>query len=310
MSGWRAGLIALALGGVVLAVGWVTTRDEPPSSSTTTIAGVENADVALACPAALQLACDGLAANLGTSRRGLPVGEIPADTLVINFAGDFPADLGAQLFARTPIAIAVWGERSATLEQACGTIDVGCLVENAGQTWEQLGGPGAWGTLLIGLADPTEGVADLEAWRLVAAASPPQGLGEWVRLREPEGGQLLANLVLFPSRADAVVATEAAIAGQLENARTRAGRLVVFYPDPGPFVAVAAYGQGRAAGNLAERLLAPDMQSLLGSLGLRPLTGEATNLLRDLGTPGSELPAVTEAEKPALISSWQALVGG
>lgn len=310
MSGWRAGLVALALGGLVLAIGWVATRDSSPSTSTTTLPGVENADVALACPPALQLACDGMAQVLGTSRSPLPQGAVPADTLVINFVGDLPAELAAQAFARTPIAFAVWGERAPNLERTCGAINVQCLVDNAGQTWEGLGGPATWGTMLIGLADPTEGIADLEAWRVVAGANPPAGFGEWVRLRAPEGGQLLADLVLFPSRADAVVASEAAIASQLENARARAGRLVVFYPDPGPYVAIAAYGEGRAARNLAERVLDQDIQELLGSLGLRPSAGEATNLLRDLGTPGSELPAVTEAEKPALISSWQSVVGG
>ncbi len=310
MSGWRAGLIALALGGLVLAIGWVVTRDTSSSTSTTTLPGGENADVALACPPALQLACDRLGQVLGTSRRSLPQGEIPADTLIIDFAGDMAAELAAQTFARSPVAIAVWGERAPTLERICGAIGVQCLVDNAGRTWDELGGPANWGTMLIGLADPTEGLADLEAWRLVAGANPPAGFGEWVRLKAPEGGQLLADLVLFPSRADAVVASEAAIASQLENARARAGRLVVFYPDPGPYLAIAAYGEGRAARNLAERLLDQDIQELLGSLGLRPSAGEATNLLRDLGTPGSELPAVTEAEKPALISSWQSVVGG
>lgn len=310
MSGWRAGLIALAVGGLVLGVGWVITRDGSPSASTTTVPGVENPDVALACPLALQLACDGLANALGTSRRPLPQGEIPDDTLVIDFAGDVAADLAAQTFARSPIAIAVWGERAPTLEDTCGAIEVQCLVDNAGQTWEELGGPSAWGTMLIGLADPTEGIADLEAWRLVAAANPPQGFGDWVRLRADDGGQLVADLVLFPSRADAVVTSEAAIASQMENARGRAGRLVVFYPDPGPYLAIAAYGEGRAVQNLIERLSTPDIQGLLGSLGLRPSTGDATNLLRDLGTPGSELPALTEPEKPALISSWQSVVGG
>ena len=256
------------------------------------------------------LACDGLAQVLGTSRRPLPVGNIPADTLVINFAGDIAPELAAQPFARSPVAIAMWGERSLTLERSCGAVDIQCLVENAGQGWDELGGPASWGTMLIGLADPTEGIADLEAWRLVAAANPPPGLSEWVRLRAPEGGQLLADLVLFPSRADAVVASEAAIASQLENARARAGRLVVYYPDPGPFLTISAYGEGRGARNLVERLLAADIQSLLGSLGLRPSTGEATNLLRDLGTPRSELPALTEAEKPGLISGWQSVVGG
>jgi hypothetical protein len=309
MSGWRAGLIALALGGLVLGIGWVVTRDGSPSVSTT-VPGVENPEIALACPSALQLACDSLAQVLGTSRRSLPTGEIPSDTLVINFAGDMAPELGAQAFARSPIAIAVWGERAPTLETICGAIVVECLVDNAGRTWKDLGGPATWGTLLVGLADPTEGIADLEAWRLVAAAGPPADLGEWVRLRAVDGGQLLADLVLFPSRADAVIASEVAIASQMENARARAGRLVVFYPDPAPFVVVGAHGEGRAARNLVDRLMAQDIQALLGSLGLRPLTGEATNLLRDRGTPGAELPAVTEAEKPALIASWQSLVGG
>lgn len=310
MSGWRAGFVAVAVGGLVLAIGWVVTRDGSPASSTTTVTGVENPDIALACPPALLLACDELAEVLGTSRRSLPTGEVPADTLVINFAGDLAPELAAQPFARTPVAIAMWGERSPTLERACGVVDIQCLVDNAGQTWDDLGGPANWGTMLLGLADPTEGVADLEAWRVVAAANPPPGLGEWVRLQAPEGGQLLADLVLFPSRADAVVATEAAIASQLENARARAGRLVVSYPDPGPFLTISAFGEGRGARNLVERLLSPEIQSLLGSLGLRPTTGEATDLLRDLGTPGAELPAATEAEKPGLISSWQSVVGG
>ena len=310
MSGWRAGFVALAIGGLVLAIGWVVTRDGSPSTSTTTVTGVENPDIALACPQALLLACDELARVLGTSRRLLATGEVPADTLVVNFAGDIAPELAAQPFARSPVAIAMWGERSPTLERSCGAVNIQCLVENAGQTWDDLGGPANWGTMLIGLADPTEGVADLEAWRLVANAGPPPDLGEWVRLRAPDGGQLVADLVLFPSRADAVVASEAAIASQLENARARAGRLVVFYPDPGPFLTIAAYGEGRGARSLVEQLLAPEIQSLLGSLGLRPLTGEATNLLRDLGTPGSELPATTDAEKPGLISGWQSVVGG
>jgi Bacterial extracellular solute-binding protein len=309
MSGWRAGLVALVVGGLVLAFGWVATRNGSPATSTT-VPGVENPDVALACPPALQLACDGLAQALGTSRRALPQGEVPADTVVVDFAGDISGELAAQPFARSPIAVAVWGERAPTLEEACEVIDVDCLVANAGETWEDLGGPATWGTMLLGLADPTEGIADLEAWRLVAAANPGPELREWVRLRAPEGGQLLADMVLFPSRADAVVTSEAAIASQMENARARAGRLVVFYPDPAPFLQIAAHGEGRGAQDIVERLLSEDIQALLGSLGLRPLTGEATNLLRDLGTPGAEMPAVPEADKPALISGWQSVVGG
>lgn len=308
MSGWRAGLIALALGGVILAMGWVLTRDGSPT--TTTDPGNADADVTLACPIALSLACDELAAILGTARATYQSGAIAEDTVVVAFASNLPADLESQSIARSPIALAVWGERSPALESACGTMTVQCLVTMAGTPWEELGGPGTWGTFLIGLADPTNGISDLEAWRLVAAADPPDDFGDSVRLRATNDGQLLVDLVLFPSRADAVVASEAAIASQLANARERAGRLTVFYPDPTPYVSIAFYGEGRAARNLGARLLEEDIQALLGSLGLRPLTGEPSNLLRDLGTPGAELPGLTEAEIPALVESWSRLVGG
>jgi hypothetical protein len=308
MSGWRAGLIALALGGVILAIGWVATRDGSPTSTTTP--GTVDADVTLACPIALSLTCDEMAAILRTGRTGYQSGAIPSDTIVVAFASDLPADLESQAFARSPIALAVWGERVSTLESACGSVTVECLVSTAGTTWEELGGPGTWGTFLIGLADPNQGISDLEAWRLVAAANPPSDFGDSVRLRANDGGQLLVDLVLFPSRADAVVTSEAAIASQLANARERSGRLMVFYPEPTPYVSVAFYGEGRAARNIGARLLEEDIQALLGSLGLRPLTGEASNLLRDLGTPGAEMPGLTEAEIPALVESWSRLVGG
>lgn len=308
MSGWRAGLIALALGGVILAMGWVLNRDGSPS--VTTQPGTVDADVILACPIALSLSCDELADILGAGRATYRTGAIAADTLVVAFAADLPADLESQAFAASPIALAVWGERAPTLQSACGSVTLGCLVTMAGTSWEALGGPATWGTFLLGLADPNEGISDLEAWRLVAAADPPDDFGDSVRLRASDDGQLLVDLVLLPSRADAVVASEAAIASQLANARERSGRLAVFYPDPTPYVSISFYGEGRAARNLGARLLEADVQAMLGSLGLRPLTGEAGNLLRDLGTPGAEMPGLTDAEKPALVESWSRLVEG
>lgn len=308
MSGWRAGLIALAVGGVILAIGWISTRSESPTS--TTLPTTVDADVTLACPVALSLACDELAEILGTGRATYQSGTIPPNTIVVAFAANLPAELESQAFARSPIALAVWGERASTLESVCGTVNVECLVTTAGTPWEQLGGPSTWGAFLIGLADPTNGITDLEAWRLVAAENPPDNFGDSVRLRATDDGSLLVDLVLFPSRADAVVASEAAIASQLANARERSGRLIVFYPDPTPYVQIAFYGEGRTARNLGARLAEGDIQALLGSLGLRPLTGDPSNLLRDLGEPGAEMPALTEADKPALVESWNRLVGG
>lgn len=308
MSGWRAGLIALALGGVILAMGWVLTRDGSPS--TTTDPGTVDADVTLACPEAFDLVCDELAAQLVLGRDDFSPGqEIPAGTLVISFAGDI-AELAPTAFARSPIAIAAIGERAPALEHTCGTVDVSCLVDQAGASWVDLGAPTAWGTVKLGLADPDAGIADLEAWRLVAGALPANGFGETVVLRSAEGGDLMLEWIQFPTRADAVVAAEVAIAGQLVNFQNRTGRLKVFYPDPTPYLQVAAYGEGRAARNVAEQLNSADIQALLGSLGLRPMTGEAQDLLEGLGSPGGEMAPLSPTDGPALVAAWDELVGG
>jgi hypothetical protein len=155
-----------------------------------------------------------------------------------------------------------------------------------------------------------EGIADLEAWRLFVEGGVTAGAGDNVRLTAPDDGRLMADLVLFPSRADVVVTSEVAIASQLQNAIARAGRLAVFYPDPTPFVSIGAYGEGRAARNLIESLNTPELQTLLGSLGLRPLTGEAQDLMDGLGSPGGELAPVDIAQKESLVQAWNQLVGG
>ncbi|HEY7564713.1 MAG TPA: hypothetical protein VIA81_07305, partial [Acidimicrobiia bacterium] len=76
------------------------------------------------------------------------------------------------------------------------------------------------------------------------------------------------------------------------------------------YLSISFVANGGAARRAAERLLDPELQAMLGSLGLRPLTGDATNLLRDLGTPAAEMTAVTEAEKAALVDGWNTLIGG
>jgi hypothetical protein len=307
MSGWRAGLVALAVGGVILAAGWAFSRS-PDLPGSTTIP--EEADVTLVCPPAYSLVCDQLALRWGAARATLRPGDQPeAGTLVIAPRSDLPPGSDPVVFARTPIAIAIWQERAPALERAC-PIQVSCLIDQAGVAWSELGGPTGWGMVTLGLADPAEGIADLEAWRLFVDGGAGQGLGSHVRLRAADEGQLTSDLILFPSRADVIVTSEVAIASQLENARQRAGRLAVFYPSPTPFVAVAARGAGRAAERLADQLLTEELQGLLGSLGLRPLTGEAAQLPSELGTPDGEMAPVDPADREALVEAWRMLVGG
>lgn len=307
MSGWRAGLVALALGGVILAIGWVIGREDPAPGATTTAPVVE-ADLTLACTQTFSLVCGELADRFGFAATSYTLGsDVAADTVVIGFAADLPA--GASTFARSPMAIAVWAEKAPRLQLACGEVTPACLVEQAGTRWEDLGGSPGWGTLRLGLADPETGIADLEAWKLIAAERPSDGFRQYVPLTSQDDGGVMRDLVLFSSRADAVVASEVAIASQLANARARAGRLDVFYPEPTPYLQVAAIGVGRAAGSFIQTLMDPEIQGLLGSLGLRPLTGEPVDLLEDLGQPGTEAALATESERPTLVASWDTLMG-
>lgn len=306
MSGWRAGLVAVALGAVVLAVGWFLNRPDPtdPTSPTDPVV----ADFALACPSSFTLVCDELASRHGLDRVDFTAETpIPEGGVVIGFAADLPAE--ATVFARSPIAIGVWSEKAPALEATCGTIDPSCVVAQAGKPWAEIGGSPAWGTVRLGLADPATGMADLESWRLIAAENPGNGLRASVPLHPEDEGDLLEEMVLFPSRVDIVVGSEVAIGSQLANARARAGRIDVFYPDPTPYLPVAAIGDGRAARSFVEMLVSPEIQALLGSLGLRPLNGEVQNLMQDLGQPGAEAPLVTDAEIDQLQASWDAVIG-
>ncbi|CAN5181991.1 hypothetical protein BH18ACT5_BH18ACT5_18900 [soil metagenome] len=308
MSGWRAGLVAVALGAVVLGVGWFLNRPDAGDPSTTTDPVIAS-DLRLACSPAFTVVCEELATRNGLAP---PIGysindPVPADAVVIGFAGDLAPE--ATAFARSPIAIGVWAEKSGTLENACGEVDAACLVEQAGTPWVDIGGSSDWGAVRLGLADPETGIADQEAWKRIAAQNPASGFGQFVPLKQTTDGNVWSEMVLFPSRADIVVSSEVAIGSQLENARVRAGRVRVYYPDPTPFLPVAAIGEGRAAASFIESLTTPENQALLGSLGLRPLTGAPVNLMQDLGTPGAEAAGVTEAEKTTLIASWNSLIG-
>jgi len=299
--------VAVTLGAVVLAVGWFLNRPDPTDPTISTNPTID-ADLQLACSQAFTLVCDELALRNGLGRTDYAIGDpTPADSVVIGFGGDLPPE--ATVFARSPVAIGIWAEKAPTLEIACGTVDPTCLVEQAGKSWAEIGGSPDWGTVRLGLADPAAGMADLEAWRLIAAENPGNGLRASVPLRPESEGDLIEEMVLFPSRVDIIVGSEVAIGSQLANARARAGRIDVYYPDPTPYLPVAAIGDGRAARNLVQSLTSPEIQALLGSLGLRPLNGDAQNLMQDLGTPGAEGPLATDAEKATLQASWDSLIG-
>jgi hypothetical protein len=307
MSGWRAALVALAVGGLVLGIGWVVASSPATPGATTpaTTGQSSGSEVTLLCPVALDRVCEELSVRLAVGRDRWQEGTPPADhQLVVAPSAELD---GATLFARSPVAIAVWHERSRVLVNTCGgTITPICLVEHAGDAWSDLGGPTSWGQLTLGLADPASGTTDQEAWRLFSDLEPGERLGRAVRLVAEDDGRLMADLVLFPSRADVVVTSEVAIASQYENARTRAGLLDLFYPDPAPWIDYGVVsGDGREARRVAEQLTAPEVQAILGSLGIRPVVGEVGELMEGLGQPGTPLPPLDAGQIGVLISSWE-----
>ena len=133
MSGWRAGLVALAVGGVFLAAGWALTRDNAPIDPISTTGQPVDADVTLACPTAYELVCDQLATRYQAAHVTYRFGaEIPDGTVVIAPVADIPAGLAVTPFARSPIAIAIWQERSPALLRGC---DITIAVSSTRPGW-------------------------------------------------------------------------------------------------------------------------------------------------------------------------------
>jgi len=308
VSGWRAGIVAAAVGGLILIAGLIVHAvggdDGGPGTTTSAAPG----EVTLACVPALEEVCADLAGILGTGVRPFRPGDAAAEgEIVIAPPGDLaemPAD--APLVASSPVAVAVWRDRAAVLTSACnGTVDKACLEEAYGEPWADLGGSTAWGDFTLGLADPTLSASAMEAWRwVVDSGGVPPGLDVSLRVRAAGDAALMLEVAQFgPSRADAVITTEVAIARQLENVWD-VGRLEVFYPNPGPWVDYVAAARGSDAERMVERLLSAEIQARLPARGLRPAAGDAAGLPEGLGTPGQPLAPLDAAERDILLAAW------
>ena len=169
MSGWRAGLVAAAVGGLILIVGIIVHAvggdDGGPGTTTTAASG----DVTLACVPALEDACADLGATLGVTTRTFRPGTDPSgDVVVIAPAADPACRLNGDSGGPQSGGPRRLAERAVVLAPACGgTITMACLEGAYGRQWGDLGGDGAWAAFKVGLADPTRSASAMEAWRLV-----------------------------------------------------------------------------------------------------------------------------------------------
>lgn len=307
MSGWRAGLVAFAVGALVLAAGYLVPRLGGGGEGG---GGSEAGDASLSCVPALLPMCRQVAADLGTEAEAWRPGEsLPADAVVVAPGPDLPAGVEpGPVVARSPIVVAGWLERWPLLVEACGgEVDFGCVAGLSGTEWVESGGPETWGTVSMGLADAGAGEAELLAWWAVRTAGPGDRFSSGLRLTAASDSGLAEDFVLFgASRADVIVVSEVAVAPQLANAPLRGGRIELAYPDPQPWVEYRATTTSGAADALARALLGGDVQSGLGAFGLRPAAGEASGLPDGLGVPGSSAPAPDAATRATLVEEWDA----
>lgn len=310
MGRWRVAAIALAVGGIILAAGYVVPRLGETSSETTP--GTEPAGTAsLACPAALETACRSVAENLGVPflrwTEGAPV---PEAAVVVAAAADLPDGApGGEVVASSPLVVGVWSDRAGVLTARCGAADLPCIAGVLGGAWNEVGGPAEWGIVKVGIPDPTRSETGLFAWSVLAGvADDDAALGRSLRLVSETDGRLTADLVLFgSSRADAVVATEAALASQLANAVGRGGRLEIVYPEASPWVDYVTSAEGRDAERLAGRLTSKEARAAMIAAGLRPADGDVAGLPDGLGVPGRRIPSPDEAARATLMTRWEDL---
>jgi hypothetical protein len=304
-------LAGLVVGAVILGVGFFVTRgpgqDTPGGSTTTTEAEIDS-DVTLACVEAIAPACKGAAAVLGVAMTTwAPGSPVPERGVVVAPVGDLPDGSSPTVVAESPIVIAFWRTRLDPLVLSCDeSVDAACVAGALGRQWSELNGAADWGPFKLGLADATAGEPALLAWSLLQPALGSADVAGGLRLRSGSDASLMKDMVLFgDSRADLVITTEVAVAGQFENALSRDGRIEVSYPSQGPWVEYGAIGEGRGNGRLIEELASQAVAEAFTAAGLRPAAGPAGELPEPLGEAGTKTPPPDDATRGTLISTWE-----
>lgn len=306
MSGWRAALVALVVGGLILAAGWVIPRlgtsseDAPP-------AGEDISGLTLACVPALSPACEAIGAELDVGVLSWEPGRsLPDRHVLLAPVADLTDDLQpGPIVAQSPIVIGAWLDRSSILVSRCGTLDFQCVASNLGRRWETIGGNDSWGDFKIGLADATSTAAGLLAWSALHPLADEQRLSQSLRLVTEDDDALTRDLVLFgDSRADVVITTEVAVFNQFQNAIGRGGRLEMFYAPSGPWVEYVAVAGGFGSGGLVERLGDRDIGALFAAAGVRPAVG-SYGYPEPIGEPGSKASPPDPATRGTLIEAWE-----
>lgn len=304
MSGWRAAMVAVAVGAVVLTFGYVLGTDRDGGNGV-----VDTGGAGLACSPGIEHACRAVAARLGVEYRPWSAGsDLPDRTVLLAPAADLPDGVSpGEAVLRSPIVIGAWRQRALVLLARCGSVDLACVGGAIGSTWEEVGGSPEWGEVKLALADPTRSEEGLLGWVSAAGLTPDrEAMSLALTLVAASDARLVADMVLFgDSRADLAITTEASLAGQMANAPGRGGRLEVFYPDSSPWVEYVTAGEGRGTQSLIEDLSSAELASVWAAAGLRPALHSPDGLMEGLGVPGTEAQAPDQATRARLLEEWK-----
>jgi hypothetical protein len=309
MSGWRAALVALIVGAVILGIGYLIPRLGADAAPPDDGDAEDTSGVVLVCAPVLHQACQAVADELDLDTARLEPGRsLPDRHVLVAPASELPegSEPGPPL-VRSPIVIGAWLERSQILSARCGTIDLDCLAGAVGERWEDLGGNDTWGDFKLGLASPATSESGVLALAMLTPAVERSDLAASLRLVARDDARLTEDLVLFgDSRADVVVTTEVSVFNQMENAIGRGGRLEVFYPASSPWVEYVTVAKGFGAGRLVDRLSDPAILRLFAGSGVRPVTG-TWDLPPGLGTAGATAAPPDSGTRATLLEVWEQL---
>jgi hypothetical protein len=306
MSGWRAALVALIVGGLILGAGYLI----PRLGQDTADSDLPDEDISgltLACVPALSPACEAIGAELDIQVASWTPGQsLPDRHVLLAPAADLTESLEpGPVVAQSPIVIGSWLDRSSILLSRCGALDLECVASNVGRRWEAIGGNDAWGDFKIGLADPTASEAGMLAWASIQPLADRQRLAQSLRLVTADDDSLTEDLVLFgDSRADLVITTEVAVFNQFQNAIGRGGRLEVFYPASSPWVEYVVSASGFGSGRLVDQITGTEVGQILAAAGVRPAAGTYA-YPEPLGQPGTKASVPSSSTRGTLIEAWE-----
>lgn len=229
----------------------------------------------------------------------------------------------APVVGTSPLVLVGWQDRLAVVEEECG-VTWSCIGQVAGGTWQQAGGPGAWGSPKPAHDAPdASGVGLLVAAQAVASRlndapvtvrnlDTPETQGWFATLERavpsfsPSSGSQLVEMVQFgPSSRDVVGTTEAEAAAVL----TRAARVADLSVVPASPPVTARVVVAVPTGGTQPEGLDDALREVLQEAGWQVEGGQpGVTLPSPVPSPTGEPPQLSGGALEAVLLRWERVV--